>query len=530
MGRETQIGVDIEARDNTSQAFVQASAGAKKTEGAFTGIGKAVKSMPEQFGKASAAMLVMQNSTSQMGGKIADVGNKVTGVASLLMTGGPMGVALAAAAALTMAASVAWDAYSAETRHAEAAQRSLEVAMQKLNDRMTAQTAGVEKLKKEYADFGKTTAQITIDDLKKEIEMRERSLKVLLKERKQSRYNFEASKEERQAAVEEGFLQNERIKISMKGLDTARAQLAALEDLAEMEKGKAALAQDAIEIAAEEQAAKEKKIATMKSEIDVLLELAQAEMKMQNATLEQWRQTEGDKIDLWLANQNLKRRVMDENMEREIRAAKKTEEANKVLAEATTQTWTSAMSLMSGVIENHIVAMIDGTETARDAMLGMLADILRAVMAQALTTLVAHAAAAAVEAGSAVASVPYIGPFLALTAASTTLSALMAYKDKIKPQGMALGGLAYPQGGYDNTLIAMNPHKERVLDEHEAKEWQRFKRTGEGGQGGQIVVQAMFPNGATESKQYTERYVDNVLIPALLKSKQRGKLQKLLRS
>ena len=103
MADAAQVGITITARDKTAPGFASASKGAEVLEKKFSGLGGVVKTMPEKFSKVQGAMMVMGGAMGEAGGKAAEVGAKISGLAGLLLAGGPFGVGLAVAIGLLAA-------------------------------------------------------------------------------------------------------------------------------------------------------------------------------------------------------------------------------------------------------------------------------------------------------------------------------------------------------------------------------------------------------------------------------------------
>jgi hypothetical protein len=80
-----------------------------KVEVSTKGFEQTMKSLPEKLGKAQLGILAMQNAAGSMGGQIGKVTQQIGGVVSMLATGGPLGVALAAASVAVGALSKYWE-------------------------------------------------------------------------------------------------------------------------------------------------------------------------------------------------------------------------------------------------------------------------------------------------------------------------------------------------------------------------------------------------------------------------------------
>ena|SRR3990167_7568656 len=136
-----------------------------KASGPMKHIGKEAQRMGEGFSKSAGALRLFEDAAGKMGGGVADAGSKIAGVVSVIGTGGPFGLALAAATAGISAAVWAWGHFTEETKRAQEQLDQMAEQTRKTLDEVT-------KLDEKIRDFGKSALQAQIDQLAKEIELK----------------------------------------------------------------------------------------------------------------------------------------------------------------------------------------------------------------------------------------------------------------------------------------------------------------------------------------------------------------------
>lgn len=116
--------------------------------------------LPGQFGQASAAMLVAGNASSQMGGKIGAAAGQVSQLGALVATGGPVGIALAASAALSLAGAKAWDIYSESARATKDAIKTLNTFIEASKNKTRDLAIELKLANEELRFLGKSQSEI----------------------------------------------------------------------------------------------------------------------------------------------------------------------------------------------------------------------------------------------------------------------------------------------------------------------------------------------------------------------------------
>lgn len=166
MGREVKTGLVYEGVDRgATKTMKSVESGANGLRQKLGGMSKHVEKMPDAFGKSAAAMMMMQGATAQMGGGAADAANKLTALVALAATGGPLGIAIAAATGLVAALSKGYEVLTTKTRNFESAMKSLEPVTKAMSERMRSVITDTKDLKEELRDFGKTSSQIMQDQI-----------------------------------------------------------------------------------------------------------------------------------------------------------------------------------------------------------------------------------------------------------------------------------------------------------------------------------------------------------------------------
>jgi hypothetical protein len=161
VGREVVTGIVYEGVDrgatDTSKAVANEAEGLKSR---LDGMSDTVNALPDQLGKSATALMIFQNSTSQMSGEVADAANKITALGALVMSGGPVGIAIAAATIALIGLSKAFEVVTAHTAAFNTALKSLQPVFASMDERINSSADNIKDLKKELEDFGKSSVRI----------------------------------------------------------------------------------------------------------------------------------------------------------------------------------------------------------------------------------------------------------------------------------------------------------------------------------------------------------------------------------
>jgi hypothetical protein len=133
-----------------------------KASGPLKAIGQDAQRMGQSFEKSASVLRLVSGAAGEMGGSVASAAGKVSGLASIVGTGGPFGIAMAAGTALIAAASAAWKLYNADAEAAVNAMKSMDDALRRMNEGVDKQKAALAKLTDELRFFGQSSDEIAI--------------------------------------------------------------------------------------------------------------------------------------------------------------------------------------------------------------------------------------------------------------------------------------------------------------------------------------------------------------------------------
>jgi hypothetical protein len=133
-----------------------------KASAPLKAIGQEAKRMGEGFSKSAAALRLVEGAAGQMGGKVADAASKVSGLAGIVGSGGPLGIAMAAGTALVAAATAAWKLYNTDAETAKQAMKSMDDALRRMNEGVSKQKEALAGLTEELRFFGQSSDQIAV--------------------------------------------------------------------------------------------------------------------------------------------------------------------------------------------------------------------------------------------------------------------------------------------------------------------------------------------------------------------------------
>ncbi|MHC4180583.1 MAG: hypothetical protein ACYSWU_24040, partial [Planctomycetota bacterium] len=179
---EQKVGIIVEAVDKASATLGKIGSIGKK---ALSGLSGSVSALPDQLGKASTALLLLQNSTSQMGGAAADAVNKIVSLASVAATGGPAGIAIAGITTAIAGWSKIQEVANASTVLLEKAQKRLAEEVKNLKEEVKKEADALRDLDEQYKNLGKTSDEVLIEKAKAAIIVAESRLESLILEERQ---------------------------------------------------------------------------------------------------------------------------------------------------------------------------------------------------------------------------------------------------------------------------------------------------------------------------------------------------------
>jgi len=514
---ETGVGITIEAQGNADAKIDKVTKSAGLFSKKFEGMGKSVGALPDKLGKASTSLLLLQNSTSQMSGQMADALNKITAVAGLVATGGPLGIAIGAMTAGVALGTAAWESMTAQVRHAEAALNALESStLAKLGTRIDTTTAKIKELQKQLKHWGKTQDEINQSTTKETIESLERNLPLLRTELKLRELRIFAIKQELAATTALG------LKTGIYTEETIKAANALREELSGLEESNVKMAVAIPKL--------ERMLALKKQQAEELGNVA-GKLKAEEAS----QKAQGEGADLLAENALRALRQRTEGMEQD--AAIEFDLHNRKMA----------MVDEERTRRNATIDSITAKRQAqRDFELGALDAVMakeeeRAERQKELQATVAESASRAFESiisASGEAKDEAIKNALALGAKEVTIAAVKTWAhtieafSKLGPFGVALGtaagaaaftlvkglmskfdtgGIARSPTGQSHVPILVQAGKERVLDERQTINFERLTdiadrlASGGGAGGGMLTLNATVTDEGIEDRDQRRR-------------------------
>jgi len=460
-----EIGLIIAAKDRASAIIKKLGDNAKASFGGISvsskSAGDSVAKLPDALGKASTSMLLFQNATSQMSGRLADAANKITAVAGLAATGGPLGIALASATGLLIAGSAAWDAYKADTKAAEDAQRSIEGVLIGTRLRLSEQKDAVRSLSDELRLFGLSARQQQIKLLEEQIESSNINIQAL--ERETDAIVRKNAEDENSIVIQEDLSDREQrtieandraIDVANKANDVRRQKLDLLKQLQTAEENeklrlerKSKLTAD---VAKMEREAERKKREAERQREEVLRARAQREREVQQQILA----------------------LREEQARKELEIRTKATNEQIALSEAAQQRTVELITSGVNITGAAFSALIDGTTDAKTAVKQFAQQSIQAVVQFATKSILANAAVAGSGAAASQAAIPVVGPLLATVASTAIYTLSKAFLNKFERGGVVRGGTP----GQDSVLGLLKPN-ERVLTVEENRDIERFARS-----------------------------------------------------
>lgn len=231
MGRTVKHGVEVEGRYKGQRKLQDAAKDIKAVETASEKAKKQVSQMPERFGKAASAASLLSGSMGSLAGGFGTAGQRIADMAVLLSSGGPFGIAIAAATGAIAAAAFAWDSYNQPAEDARRINDQLNASLQTSIQRLTDQRREVDQLADSLDNFGEGSAERELRRLERDIELRQQlrlgvAKDIASNDRKIATLQRLASEQERSALLDE-----QRIKAGGKSAEALRAELAELTTL-----------------------------------------------------------------------------------------------------------------------------------------------------------------------------------------------------------------------------------------------------------------------------------------------------------
>lgn len=187
----------------------------------------------------------------------------------------------------------------------------------------------------------------------------------------------------------------------------------------------------------------------------------------------------------------------------------------------------TAASSAVAAMQVVITQLVQGTATASEAIGGMMLSVAQSVFSAMLASSLSAAIDAAIKGAGSVASIPYVGAFLAVGMLGTLLTTFLAARSQMKAPTAAYG-LDIRGGipGVDSVMVQAKAG-EKILNPRQVKEYDDLQAA-RGKRGAGVTFQLVTPQGVTNRVQ-ADRWNSQVLLPSLERLAATGRLDRVLR-
>lgn len=464
-----KVGVEIEGRDNTGPAIESAKA-------KLSGLQQTSRRLPESFAKATKAMYALEGVSGSLGGKIASVTGRVSGLGSLIAVGGPFGIAIASVSAAAIAVGASYKYLTQETEIVKSTHEAFEKGLSKVEKTITDTKSRTREYAEELKRVGKTEEQY----IRQTIESRITNANVMLKH-DQAAYDKLISSRRKLSDQELSNMRELKQVISVdqqlvRGLEEEKTAYEKLTQAKKAESGKA-INTEATMLDGIEALRKNLNAQTLEQEKQYIANY----LALRRKQIEEEKAIEKNKVDF--QNNSLdnfisaRAKMYDDQVNMFEASAKKEEQ----IANETRQAIISTASSMASSMGSAFGALLAGSEDAGKQMQ-------LAVVDAAQSAVMSYAAAAAAGAAASQSAIPIVGPILAGAAAATLFGIVRAYLSQIpspssggssgdtggyysggnKIRGFAKGGVV-PGYGASDTVIAKLTPGETILTREETQ-------------------------------------------------------------
>jgi hypothetical protein len=501
-----------------------------------------IKRVPENFSKASAAASALTGALGGVGGKAGAVLGPMSGLLSMLATGGPMALGVAAVTGAVAIGSKAWDTYKESSRQAESGVRSMLAAVEAQSTAARRVGGDLKSLSDDVKYFGLSARQVAVEQLGTQIAMLEGApdkfeealvplraqLEDMSKLAEDLGWGAKLAGSEADITILRGQIEAlEKSKsLAADTLAQARQKLEALNALSALE---ATAARARAQADAEEKKANDEKLEALrdiKAERKADLEQALASIKAQAEDQEPADLAAKDAAEARAKDikhlDNLKfesvsvQREMDRIATEERLGLISAEEAERQKMWAREQQRIGQIAQSLGSIWGDVFAdMISGQQSAGSA-------IVAGTIKSAQVAVMAAASSAAAEAAFSQAGIPILGPILAVTAAGMVFAMVSAYMSKI-PKAALGGTVVGGTPGRDSVPALLMPGEE-ILPVGEANRYRAARARG--GMGGGLTLNLTVPvQSAITDQTALDRAVSKSIGPALERAFRDGRIR-----
>lgn len=451
------VGIVITAQDRSAAGFSSAGRNLEGFKAKLGGLRNSIQAMPDQLGKASTALLLFQGSMSQMGGKAADVANKLTAVAGLIGSGGKLGIAMAGITVAVGTLSKVYETMTAEAKRLEEAQKRLAEQTKKVGEEIDSQKDRLNELRRAYVNFGETQDKVSIEDAEKAVAVAKGRVATLKQTEKQLRTMITLGRDHSGTLQAEVDGIRDQIKAREEGVRTAEAELFFLKENIKATNDKEAAIQRSIEAQKRAERAQKQREAALKEFIASEKEHEEAAKRALEERLAA--------IDR-LANRRQQDRADRLALEESINAARVAHHAEQM----------ARIKAERDLIASTAASVAQGWAITFGEIAGGAEDAGKKVVEQTIrmaeTAVQAAVASAAAQAAFSQAGIPIIGPALAVAAAGAMgafIRTLMADIPKAAFGGVIASGMP----GVDSQTV-LTQRGEGILQPGQTEKIQRL--------------------------------------------------------
>jgi hypothetical protein len=389
-------------------------------------IGQEAKRMGEGFSKSAAALRLVEGAAGQMGGKVADAAAKVSGLAGIVGSGGPLGVAMAAGTALVAAATAAWKLYNADAAAASDAMKSMDESLRRMNERMGKHKDALVAITDELRFFGQSSDEIAIQKGEERLAIIDEEIErngKLISELARKRYSQEGLGDVDAKQLEALKANNDAMRLQAETIAANNKRLQERIDLqfkeSEEQRRAAAATQAAADAKRQQEKEEEERLKRLKD-----LEESRAKRRADaEAKLTAYLKEQADK------REQIAIHVTNGVVETEEKGAKERQKTEEQLARDKEAMQQRVAAVATEAVQLMVSAALSGSGKQRDA-----------AIEAAKIQIAASIAKAAIEAIAAHAGIPFAGVVLGAAAATAIVALAGKYNTGFAHGGTVRGG------------------------------------------------------------------------------------------
>jgi hypothetical protein len=464
MARTAGQNVDIRIK-----AYNEASPG-------LDAVANSIRKLPGELSKAAAVFQMVGGAAGGMGEDVAQAAGKMSALASLVSSGGPIGIGIAAVTVAVAAGSKVWELYNSQTTATAGMNATLAGTFEAMNKDLSKSQSTLQELTDKLIYWGKTAEEMQIGKLKETVAIQDVAIISNRKQADSIRASAEAMLEKAEAQEKDSDLE---YLAHLRGQETAkqlrdRAGLE-LQTAAALEEGtskaEAAYYVNVNTITALEElttktkakTAAEKEAGQVASDLaDENRRFAQDAAAMADASFNLYKQDISQKRGMseWLrAATESDRKRTERDDERDRKGSELLAEAGQHQYDDLKSTGVSAARSISAAWTEAGVAMASGSASGSEAAK-------QAVFGSARAAIMAASGEAAAKSIAAYSGIPFVGVAIGLSVAASVAAIILGYLSKFEQ-----GGIVRGSGG---GIPIMAHDGERVLSARQTMAFERM--------------------------------------------------------